>query len=235
MVAAIHEKLPAAQQGAASHTASMAPATAALIGSPLLPAATQLMLAAWQRSIALQAEWFEDSLKRARNHRDLPAMQRPMTDWTEPALRYFIGVMALGRSAQDQLVCLTSASLRGAQQDIERLSGEAREQASLASHEAGSATQSAWSCLLQGLQAQPGMSLLHWPETMAHWPEAMRQATGAHRPGKAPGRARGSGRARAGLSSAHEHRRDASGSPGGAALGAGPANPAARSPRSPRS
>jgi hypothetical protein len=211
MVAAVHETHPAAE----------------LIGSPLMPAAAQLMLAAWQRGIALQAEWFEDSLKRARNHRALPAVQRPMTDWTEPALRYLIGVLALGRSTQDQLVCLTSASLRGARQDIDRLSGEAREQASLASHEAGSATQSAWSCLLQGLQAQPGMSLLHWPETMA-------QASEAHHQGKAPGRARGAGRARAGLSSTHEYRRDASGSTGSTALAAGPASPAARSPRSPR-
>ena len=138
------------------------PAVMAPIGAgPLMPATTQLMFAAWQRSVALQAEWIEDSLKRARNHREVPALQRPMTDWSEPALRYLIGMMALGRSTQDQLVCLTSASLRGAHDDVERLTTEARQQASEASEEAGSATQSAWSCWMQGLQGSP--TLMHWP------------------------------------------------------------------------
>lgn len=218
MVAAAHQNTPV----------SSLPAAVELIGSPLMPATAQLMMAAWQRGIALQAEWFEDSLRRARNHRELPTTQRPLTDWTEPALRYLIGVMALGRSTQDQLVCLTSAGMRGARQDIERLTGEARHQASLASHEAGSATQSAWSCLLQGLQAQPGMSLLQWPETTSLTPTS-------HRTGKRSGRTRGAGIAGTGLSSAHEYRRDPSGSKGGAALGAGAAVPAARGPRSPRS
>jgi hypothetical protein len=122
-----------------------------------MPAATaQLALAAWQRGIALQAEWFEETLRRARNHRELPTLQRPLTDWTEPALRYAIGMMALGRSAQDQWVCLTSASLRGARGEVLRLAGDARDQASLASHEAGAATQSAWSCWLQGLHPGTG-------------------------------------------------------------------------------
>jgi len=140
------------------------PAVMAPIGAgPLMPATTQLMFAAWQRSVALQAEWIEDSLKRARNHREVPALQRPMTDWSEPALRYLIGMMALGRSTQDQLVCLTSASLRGAQGDVERLTTEARQQASQASAEAGSATQSAWSCWMQGLRSAPGLPLMNWP------------------------------------------------------------------------
>lgn len=137
---------------AASPAPPATPQSADATGALLLPAATaQLALAAWQRSIALQAEWFEESLRRARNHRELPTVQRPLTDWTEPALHYAIGCLALARSTQDQWVCLTSASLRGARGEVLRLAGDARDQASVASHEAGAATQSAWSCWLQGL------------------------------------------------------------------------------------
>lgn len=147
---------------ATTHAEQAQSALSAPIGAgPLMPATTQLMMAAWQRSVALQAEWIEDSLRRARNHREMPALQRPVTDWSEPALRYLIGLMALTRNTQDQLVCLTSASLRGAQEDVARLTTEARQQASEASEEAGSATQSAWSCWMQGLQGSP--TLMHWP------------------------------------------------------------------------
>jgi hypothetical protein len=137
----------------------------AAAGGPLMPATAQIMLASWHRCMALQAEWFEETVRRARNHRDLPTLQRPVTDWTEPALRYAIGMLALGRSTQDQWTCLSSASLRGASAEVSRLAESAREQASLASKEAGSATQSAWSCWLQGLQmapstaSQPGMPM----------------------------------------------------------------------------
>lgn len=147
---------------ATTHPEQAQSTVSAPIGAgPLMPATAQLMMAAWQRSVALQAEWIEDSLRRARNHREMPALQRPMTDWSEPTLRYLIGLMALTRSTQDQLVCLTSASLRGAHDDVERLTTEARQQVSEASEEAGSATQSAWSCWMQGLQGSP--TPMHWP------------------------------------------------------------------------
>jgi len=157
-----------------------APVVMAPIGAgPLMPAAAQLMIAAWQRNVALQAEWIEDSLRRARDHREVPALQRPVTDWSEPALRYLIGLMALGRSTQDQLVCLTSASLRGAQGDLDRLTTEARQQASQASEEAGCATQSAWSCWMQGLRGAPTLPLMDWPGTNGATPPAPAATRGA--------------------------------------------------------
>jgi hypothetical protein len=156
-------------------------------GALIMPAASaQLALATWQRAVALQAEWFEETLRRARNHREVPTLQRPLTDWTEPALRYATGLMALGRSTQDQWVCLSSASLRGARAEVLRLANEAREQASLASHEAGSAAQSAWSCWLQGLQISPPPSSTAPPAGRRHDGASLRPVTRAARPRTAP-------------------------------------------------
>ena len=126
---------------------------------PVGTAAGDILLAACQRSIMLNAEFVEEVIRRTLGEARaptapaalmpgmpaMPVMPGLPPGWhqqalVEPGLRYVIGLMSLGRSTTDTLVALMTAQMRGASGEVETLSRNAHEDAIKAVQAATSAT-----------------------------------------------------------------------------------------------
>lgn len=134
--------------------------TASLPGNNLF-AAVDLMLAACQRSVVLQATLLDDMARQSLAHsRELSKGGTPSPDWPralfqeglmEPSLRYVTGMMALGRTTSSCLMSLGTAQLRGSDDEVASLSRGAHDDAVDAAQDAAAATASALSHCLEAI------------------------------------------------------------------------------------
>jgi len=113
-------------------------------------AAGDILLAACQRSITLNAEFVEEVIRRTLDTTRGPSASASLVPgmphaWAqstlvEPSLRYVIGLMSLGRTTTDTMVALMAAQMRGASGEVETLSRNAHDDAIKAVQAATSAT-----------------------------------------------------------------------------------------------
>ena len=137
--------------------------------SPLsTTAASDIMVAACQRSLALHAELLDQLVSRSLDHTrqagdaseskpGLGAMRNWMsTDAmracvAEPMWRYMIGMMSLSRNASTTMTSLLTAQMRGSEDEVHSLSQVAHDDAERAAVDAATATGSAMSCCMNAV------------------------------------------------------------------------------------
>lgn len=123
-------------------------------------AAGDLMLAACQRSVALQASLVDDMVRQSLAHSHELSSGKLRPDWPrafyqeslmEPSLRYVTNLMALGRTTTSCLMSLGTAQLRGATEEVDSLSRGAHDDAVEAAQDAAAATTAALSHCLEAV------------------------------------------------------------------------------------
>lgn len=137
--------------------------------SPLTTtAASDIMVAACQRSLALHAELLDQLVSRTLDQtrqagaagESKPGLNA-MGNWmsadamrtcvVEPMWRYMIGMMSLGRNASTTMTSLVTAQMRGSQEEMHSLSQVAHDDAERAAVDAATATGSAMSCCMNAV------------------------------------------------------------------------------------
>jgi hypothetical protein len=178
--------------------------------SPLTTtAASDIMVAACQRSLALHAELLDQLVSRSLDHTrqsgeasesqpGLGAMKQWMsadamrTCVVEPMWRYMIGMMSLSRNASTTMTSLVSAQMRGSQEEMHSLSQVAHDDAERAAVDAAAATGSAMSCCMNAvgklgeIAAHNAASAAATATAAGHEPD---NGGGPRRGGAHPGRA----------------------------------------------
>jgi len=162
------------------------------LNTTLAPAAGDIVMAACQRSLALHAQWINESVSRALDPVHNPDGQgqsgfgpQQQGEWMrmavfEPTWHYLVGLMSLGRSTGDSLVSLLSSQMRGAHDEVDSLSRDAHEQAVDAAQDAASAAVAALSRCAQAV------SELGERATQVAQQAARRAAQGAQGPDQSP-------------------------------------------------
>lgn len=148
------------------------------LNSTLAPAAGDIVMAACQRSLALHAQWINESVSRALDPVHTPDGQgqtgfgaQQQGEWMrmavfEPTWHYLVGLMSLGRSTGDSMVSLLSSQMRGAHDEVDSLSRDAHEQAVDAAQDAASAAVAALSRCAQAV-SQLGERATHMAQQAA--------------------------------------------------------------------
>jgi hypothetical protein len=137
--------------------------------SPLTTtAASDIMVATCQRSLALHAELLDQLVSRSLDHTRQggdASESKPglgvMGTWMAgdamrscvvgPMWRYMIGMMSLGRNASTTMTSLVTAQMRGSQEELHSLSQVAHDDAERAAVDAAAATGSAMSCCMNAV------------------------------------------------------------------------------------
>jgi len=137
--------------------------------SPLTTtAASDIMVATCQRSLALHAELLDQMVSRSLDHTrqageagESKAGLGGMRNWmstdamrtcvAEPMWRYMIGMMSLSRNASTTMTSLLTAQMRGSEDEVHSLSQVAHDDAERAAVDAATATGSAMSCCMNAV------------------------------------------------------------------------------------
>ena len=137
--------------------------------SPLsTTAASDIMVAACQRSLALHAELLDQLVSRTLDHtrqagdasesrsglggmRNWMSTDAMRTCVAEPMWRYMIGMMSLSRNASTTMTSLLTAQMRGSEDEVHSLSQVAHDDAERAAVDAATATGSAMSCCMNAV------------------------------------------------------------------------------------
>jgi hypothetical protein len=134
--------------------------------SPLTTtAASDIMVATCQRSLALHAELLDQMVSRSLDHTRQAGESKAglggMRNWmstdamrtcvAEPMWRYMIGMMSLSRNASTTMTSLLTAQMRGSEDEVHSLSQVAHDDAERAAVDAATATGSAMSCCMNAV------------------------------------------------------------------------------------
>lgn len=130
--------------------------------------ATDLMIAAWQRTLALQADWIDQTLHRGVDHSRLMLQPSVLADprvlantlmlgpWqsaplAEPTWRWLGSLWALNRDTAAAMMALAGAQLRGADDEVDRIARDAHDEVDRATTHAAAATAAAGNAMAYGL------------------------------------------------------------------------------------